>query len=56
MIFYVIRNTDDDQLFWSNRLGWVETDQEERFTLEQRQTLSLPIGGLWVACHPDNQN
>lgn len=46
--YYVIRNTDDDQLFWSNSHGWVDTASEDTFSQEERDTLSLPIGGVWV--------
>ncbi len=50
---YVIRNQEDDQLFWSNEIGWVESPDETRFTEEERHTLNLPIGGIWVV---DNTN
>ena len=55
MIYYVIKNTQDDQLFWSNSHGWVETDQEDRFTQAERDTLSLPIEGVWCSCFDDQQ-
>jgi len=45
---YAIRNVHDDQLFWSNDLGWVESPDESVFTAEERKTLSLPIDGKWV--------
>jgi hypothetical protein len=45
---YAIKNKDDDQLFWSNALGWVESPDETLFSQEERDTLNLPIGGVWV--------
>ena len=52
--FYVIKNIEDDQLFWSNALGWVDSDQEDRFTQAERESLSLPIGGAWCFCSYDH--
>lgn len=46
--YYVIRNADDDQLFWCNKNGWVETPHETYFTAQERMELSLPMGGVWV--------
>lgn len=48
MMMYAIKNTEDDQLFWSNELGWVESPDETIFTEEERLTLQLPMGGVWV--------
>lgn len=50
---YVIRNEDDDQLFWSNELGWVSSPDETYFTEEERHTLNLPIGGIWSIANDD---
>jgi len=49
---YVIRNDVDDQLFWSNLYGWVET-QEDIYSQEDRLTLALPLGGIWVKVNED---
>ena len=48
MIYFVIRSLDDDQLFWSNELGWVETELETRFAEIERETYTLPINAAWV--------
>jgi hypothetical protein len=48
MIYYVIRSQDDDQLFWSNIEGWVDTGFETRFSETERHLLLLPFGGIWV--------
>ena len=47
-MMYAIKNTEDDQLFWSNELGWVESPDETLFTEEERLTLRLPMYGVWV--------
>ena len=49
-IFYVIRHKDDWDLFWSNEDGWVGTEAETRFTLEEYENLDAPIDGVWVHC------
>ena len=48
-IMWVIRNAHDDQLFWSNSHGWVESPNEDYFTQEERKTLMLPFEGVWVS-------
>ena len=45
---FVIRNAHDDQLFWSNSHGWVESPDEDYFTQDERKTLMLPFDGVWV--------
>lgn len=44
---YVVRNANDDQLFWSKKYGWVEAGSETIFTEEERKTANLPIIGVW---------
>lgn len=47
---YVIVNDDfDDQLFWSNKMGWVSSPDEDFFPNMNR---NLPIGGRWVRHNP----
>jgi hypothetical protein len=41
-------NTADNGLFWSNADGWTDGDDFDVFTLEESETLSLPIGGEWA--------
>ena len=43
---YIITNTDDDVLAWSNEDGWV-SETFDTFTEEERLSLNLPIGGEW---------
>ena len=43
---YIIVNTADPSLAWSNEDGWTE-DTYDTFTEAERQTLNLPIGGKW---------
>ena len=45
---WIITNKDEPELAWSNSWGWGENDFDT-FSDEERQTLSLPIGGEWVA-------
>ena len=45
---YAIRNMHNDQLFWSDRFGWVESPAEDLFTQQERDSLNLPIYGVWV--------
>ena len=49
-MYYVIVNKNDDQLFWSNEFGWVGTEYEDHFTEYERNTLSLPLDGVWCVC------
>lgn len=45
---FVIRNISNKDLFWSNDEGWTDSDNFEVFTLEETETLTLPMGGEWV--------
>ena len=49
MSYYVITNKENDQIFWSNHWGWVE-EGEDRFTQKERDSLDLPLNGVWVYC------
>ena len=45
---WIIVNSDDNSLVWSNSFGWVSEDGDfDTFTPEERETLNLPIGGEW---------
>lgn len=44
---YVIRNTMDHGLAWSNRYGWVDDETYDLFDERERHTLNLPAGGEW---------
>lgn len=46
--YYVLRHPEDDQLFWSNTEGWVDTGGETRFTKEHRDRLDLSFDAVWV--------
>jgi hypothetical protein len=43
---WIIEN--EEGLAWSNAEGFTESDDYETFDDEERNTLSLPIGGHWV--------
>lgn len=34
--------------YWSNAWGWVDEQSADSFTIDERATLALPIGGHWV--------
>ena len=44
---YVILNQLSD-LFWSNEMGWVDIQDAEIFTKEEREKLRLPLDGIWA--------
>jgi len=60
-IFYAIKLKsagewpDDGDLFWSNDLGWVDSESKTRFTQEETTYLYLPIDGEWVVCVAEDQ-
>jgi len=37
----------EEQLYWSNDDGWVDADSATVFTQEERDTLNLPMSGVW---------
>lgn len=43
---WIITNTTDEHLCWSNEDGWVE-DTYDTFSDEEKPNLSLPIEGKW---------
>ena len=45
---YVIRNTNDHELLWSNDEGYTDSDNFEVFTAEETELYDLPIEGEWV--------
>ena len=46
---FVIKQHDTPRLYWSNDLGWVQLSDADTFTREEKNSLSLPMGGYWVA-------
>lgn len=40
--------SDADDTYWSNADGWVDIKSADLFTQHERDTLRLPMGGLWV--------
>ena len=43
---WIIVNSADESLAWSNYDGWTE-DCFDSFTDDEHETLNLPIGGEW---------
>jgi hypothetical protein len=41
-------NEDECPMFWSNYSGWTELTDATIFSQKERDSLSLPISGIWV--------
>ena len=39
---------DEEQLYWSNAIGWVSLPDADVFSDDERQRLQLPLGGKYV--------
>jgi hypothetical protein len=48
MTYYIIRHKIDNELYWSNKDGWVDKKSADIFDLEERKEYTLPIDGKWV--------
>ena len=46
--FFAIICENDNDLFWSNEWGWVDTPIFDLFTREEMESLFLPNEGRWV--------
>ena len=46
-MFWIIENENYTELAWSNVYGWC-ADTFDTFTDDEKESLSLPIGGHWV--------
>lgn len=53
---YIIRNKKDRDLFWSNKLGWVDILSSDVFTDREYRVLYLPIEGEWVKLPKQKEN
>jgi hypothetical protein len=44
-----IVNVLNPELAWSNVFGWIDADEDDwdTFTLEESETLDLPLDGAW---------
>lgn len=47
-MYWIIFNTEEPELCWSNTDGWVE-EGFDTFDDHEKQTLNLPIGGDWLS-------
>ena len=45
---FAIQSKSDRDMYWSNDEGWTDSDNFEVFTLEESQTVNLPIDGEFV--------
>ena len=39
---------ENEHLYWSNDLGWVDFCSSDTFTKDEMWNLNLPIGGKWI--------
>jgi hypothetical protein len=46
--YFAITCINNPELLWSNTDGWVEDENFDMFTLEETETLNLPIEGEWI--------
>ena len=37
-----------ENMYWSNELGWTTKKYADVFSETEKQTMNLPIGGIWV--------
>jgi hypothetical protein len=45
---WCIVNRNNDELFWSNKFGWVDYYSADSFSENEMKTLNLPIDGSWI--------
>ena len=45
---FVIQCINDASLLWSNTDGWTDGDDFDIFSLEETESLDLPIEGIWT--------
>ncbi len=48
MRMFAIMNTKNNNNFWSNDAGWVNTPTHSLYTEKEKESLTLPINGEWV--------
>ena len=46
--YFAIQCVNDPDLLWSNTHGWVDCEDFDLFTIEESETLNLPVNGQWV--------
>lgn len=45
----IIRNVNDDDLYWNNAIGWVDAGSADQFSDQEREELNLPLEGKWLS-------
>lgn len=48
MEFYVIKNSDLKDFYWSTELGWASYEEATLFTSPEMLNMELPQGGEWI--------
>ena len=62
MKYYVIRNKDNHDEFWSNEFGWLEGpiygmgSNIDLFSEDEKMQYNLPVGGGWVLAEEDDKD
>ena len=46
--YFAIQSTIEPELLWSNTDGWTEGEDFDLFTIDESETLDLPLNGKWV--------
>ena len=44
---WIIVNLNNPDELWSNAEGWTEGDDYDSFDNDEKETMLLPIGGIW---------
>ena len=37
----------DEDMYWSNDIGWVIKEQADQFSEHDKESMFLPDGGIW---------
>jgi hypothetical protein len=46
--YFAIQRIDSPDLLWSNADGWTDGEDFDLFTIQESETMTLPIDGQWV--------
>ena len=46
-IEYLIQREDNSAMFWSNEYGWTDIESADSFSIEEIESLRLPMQGKW---------
>ena len=46
--YFAIVCIKNPELLWSNTNGWVDDEDFDLFTMQETETLNLPLEGEWI--------